>query len=166
MSSVVINYDALAKPLSRPRKLKPDEALGVFHESFPRDVVPPLTSMVVLDMSPPMYIFGWQYTVEDFCERFGGDDCLNDLAEMFRLRFENPFRQNYHHLVEFLPFIYVYDVYRICNVIIGSNNSEGSMMRTTNEELMEAAKVTLKENREPLWYRHPPQIPKNASANR
>ena len=52
--------------------------------------------------------------------------------------------------------IYVYLPFNHCTVIVATNVDEGAQNLARNDAFIHAVKDILNEDREPLWYRHPP----------
>ncbi|KAI5887531.1 uncharacterized protein SCHCODRAFT_01034997 [Schizophyllum commune H4-8] len=75
----------------RPTKVQRGERLDLFPARLTHHSVPPLMSLVVDGLLPPMYILGWYYTMNDFAERFGRGDALN----VFEARILGPFHEKY-----------------------------------------------------------------------
>ena len=68
-----------------PKMPQPGERLDLYHETFPRDVVPPLMAAVVLGTKPPLYFLGWRYRYGEIRKRFNNGRC-EDPAIIFRQR--------------------------------------------------------------------------------
>ena len=68
-----------------PKMPQPGERLDLYHETFPRDVVPPLMAAVVLGTKPPLYFLGWRYRYREFRKRFDNGHS-EDPSIIFRQR--------------------------------------------------------------------------------
>ena len=44
-----------------------------------------------------------------------------------------------------------------CTVVAGTNAFESAQNLARNDKFVEAVKMVLNEDREPMWYRHPPR---------
>ena len=44
-----------------------------------------------------------------------------------------------------------------CTVVAGTNAFESAQNLARNDKFVEAVKMVLNEDREPVWYRHPPR---------
>ncbi|KAL1701773.1 hypothetical protein EV121DRAFT_211413 [Schizophyllum commune] len=143
-----------------PRVPQPGERLDLYHETFPRDVVPPLMAAVVLGTKPPLYYLGWRFRYGELRKRFNNGLC-EDPAIIFRQRIQPRFAEKNPEFANTsprsLPIIYVDRHVGRCTVIAGTNATEGAQSLARNDQFVEAVKVVLNEDREPVWYRHPPR---------
>ncbi|KAI4520346.1 hypothetical protein K525DRAFT_286094 [Schizophyllum commune Loenen D] len=118
-----------------PKVPQPSERLDLYHETFPRDVVPPPMAAVVLGTKPPLYYLGWRYRYGEIRKRFNNGRC-EDPAIIFRQRILPLFAEQYPEF---------------------ANTSPSAQNLARNDMFVEAVKVVLNEDREPVWYRHPPR---------
>ncbi|KAI0760936.1 hypothetical protein BD413DRAFT_251102 [Trametes elegans] len=111
-----------------PRVPQPGERLDLYHETFPRDVVPPLMAAVVLGTKPPFYMLGWRYKYREFRKRFNSGR-YDDPSIIFRQNVLPRFAEQYPEFEEAnprpRPMIYVDRSLRHCTVMAGSNAFEG-----------------------------------------
>ncbi|KAL1719320.1 hypothetical protein EV715DRAFT_199261 [Schizophyllum commune] len=143
-----------------PKMPQPGERLDLYHETFPRDVVPPLMAAVVLGTKPPLYFLGWRYRFREFRKRFDNGH-YEDPSIIFRQRIlprfaeQNPEFENARPRSR--PMIWVDRSLGHCTVVAGTNAFESAQNLARNDKFVEAVKMVLKEDREPVWYRHPPR---------
>ncbi|KAL1712876.1 hypothetical protein EV715DRAFT_171292, partial [Schizophyllum commune] len=76
----------------KPKSVLPGEHLDLFPARLPRDCEPPLMGTDVQGLQPPMYILGWDYTLQEFEERFGESD---EPTIIFKERIKRPFYEKY-----------------------------------------------------------------------
>ncbi|KAI4521370.1 hypothetical protein K525DRAFT_201406 [Schizophyllum commune Loenen D] len=143
-----------------PRVPQPGERLDLYHETFPRDVVPPLMAAVVLGTKPPLYFLGWRYRYREFRKRFDNGH-YEDPSIIFRQRIlprfaeQNPEFENARPRSR--PMIWVDRSLGHCTVVAGTNAFASAQNLARNDKFVEAVKMVLNEAREPVWYRHPPR---------
>ncbi|KAL1662313.1 hypothetical protein GGF50DRAFT_128822 [Schizophyllum commune] len=134
-----------------PKMPQPGERLDLYHETFPRDVVPPLMAAVFL---------GWRYRYREFRKRFDNGH-YEDPSIIFRQRIlprfaeQNPEFENARPRSR--PMIWVDRSLGHCTVVAGTNAFESAQNLARNDKFVEAVKMVLNEDREPVWYRHPPR---------
>ncbi|KAI5887532.1 uncharacterized protein SCHCODRAFT_02588869 [Schizophyllum commune H4-8] len=143
-----------------PKMPEPLERQDLYHYTFPRDVVPPLMAAVVLGTKPPLYFLGWRYKYREFRKRFDNGH-YEDPSIIFRQkilpRFAEQSPEFENARPRSRPMIWVDRNVGHCTVIAGTNAFESAQNLARNDKFVEAVKKVLNEDREPVWYRHPPK---------
>ncbi|KAI5833882.1 hypothetical protein K523DRAFT_294952 [Schizophyllum commune Tattone D] len=143
-----------------PKMPKPLERQDLYHYTFPRDVIPPLMAGVVLGTKPPPYMLGWRYKNRAFRKRFDNGS-YEPPSIIFRQIILPRFAEKYPEFDKATPrsrpMIYIYLPFDHCTVIVATNVDEGAQNLARNDMFIQAVKKILNEDREPVWYRHPPK---------